>query len=254
VRGRSPCLQGDVLTGGSDRPRRPDLRHAELRCERPFEETVVLGVGSKAPRSITHGETTALDNRELATLILVAAATLAVFVLSGTRGAAISVLNALKGRLLFILVLYVGWLGAVIWTAASLQVWSTRVWAATLLWFIFAGLSLFFSFNKISKDPTMLRQRVFATLSLGATFEFFLNLQTFPLWAELPLQLALIAIAVMYAFASTNVEYLPAKRLLGGILAIATAMLVLNTVVKLVQNWKVLDKTALWQDSFFQSG
>jgi hypothetical protein len=189
-----------------------------------------------------------VDNRELATFIILAGAVLAVVAYGPTRTALIPVLQALKWKLLFTLGLFGVWVGAGVWFAASIGLWSTKVWAATVLWFVLVGARLFFNMNKVGQEDNYIRRQVLEAVGIGALFEFFLNVQPFALWIEVPLLLFIAAVATLDAYAWSKEEFRPAGVLTRTLLALTTLVIVISTIVRLVSQWDRLDPEELVQD------
>lgn len=133
-----------------------------------------------------------LTNRELASLILLGALT--VLVLSqGGRGqilrSARDVLMALVSpRLLVPTLAYIGILVGALLPASHIWLWETGLWKETAVWMLISGLGLFFSLNQAMEEPGFFRRAVIRMLFVVVIVEFIANLETFPLWAELPAQ------------------------------------------------------------------
>ena len=130
-----------------------------------------------------------LTNRELASLILLAALIVLALASSG-RG---DVLRSV-GNLLSILVepkifiptfLYVAAILGALIPASRLGLWEPSLWKTTVTWLLVSGIGLLFSLNKAIEEPGFFRRAFVRTLSAVAIVEFIANLEPFPLWAEL---------------------------------------------------------------------
>jgi hypothetical protein len=188
-----------------------------------------------------------LDNRELAVLLILIAAACLLVIYRPTRQALRPILETLKWKLLTIFVVYCLWLVGSLIIAWHIGIFSSKVWAAAVLWFLLAGIPLFGTFADVGKRGGLLRRQVLEAVGLVAVFEFIVNLQPFPVWIEIPLQLLLIFLAALEAYTSISPEFAQVGCIVRGLLALITVGIVLYVLVKLIGGWRELDFEAVLQ-------
>jgi hypothetical protein len=197
-------------------------------------------------RTWTAGEVD-LDNRELATFILFICAGGLILAYRPTRKALLPVLETLKWKLLAIFALYCAWLAGSLLVAWQLGLFSGKVWAAAVLWFLLAGIGMFGRFADVGVKRGVLSRQVVEAVGIVAVFEFIVNLQPFSIWVELPLQTVIIFLAMMDAVSSSKPELEPASCASRGLLGLITAVIVLHTIWRLITDRNSLDGEALLQ-------
>src|SRR5262245_25824722 len=78
------------------------------------------------------------------------------------------------------------------YVAHALGFWTFDLTAATLLWFVFVGFRWFLGIADAGKEPGFVKHRVVEAVGISALFEFFLNIETFPIWVEVIGQVVII--------------------------------------------------------------
>lgn len=187
-----------------------------------------------------------MNNRELATVILLTAGIIAVISTRAGRTALPSLAKQLLGsKITFFLVAYAGIAVGAVWLADRFSLWTTELLGSTILWFLFVGFAWFFALPDASKDEDFFKRRFLATLGLTAILEFFVNAQVMPLPVELVAQLFLLLVVAMNAVSETDAKYKPVTMVTSGILVLGTVGLLIYSVVHLVSGWSSLDKHEL---------
>ena len=134
-----------------------------------------------------------LNNRELASLVLLAA--MVVFALVSLGPAAVvravgSVVSAAaEPKLLIPTVLYLVTILAALIPASRAGLWEPGLWNATVAWLIFSGLGLLFRTDEAMRRPGFFGEALRRTLGATALVEFTVNLEPFALWVEIPVQI-----------------------------------------------------------------
>jgi hypothetical protein len=82
-------------------------------------------------------------------------------------------------ELLSIFGVYCLWLVGSLVIAWQIGIFSSKVWAAAVLWFLLAGIPLFGKFAGLGKKGGLLRRQILEALGVVAVFEFIINLQPF---------------------------------------------------------------------------
>jgi len=188
-----------------------------------------------------------LDNRELATFLLFICAGGLILAYRSARLALLPVLETLKWKLLTIFALYCAWLAGSLIVAWKVGLFSGKVWAAAVLWFLIAGIGMFGRFVDVGVKKGVLSRQVVEAVGIVAAFEFIVNLQPFSIWIELPLQLVIIFLAMIEAVSSFKPEFRPVGCASRGLLGLITAVIVLHTIWRLFANRNSLDGEALLQ-------
>lgn len=188
-----------------------------------------------------------MNNRELATFILLGIGFVAAIVfIKGFRDGVPGLARQLfASKITIPLAIFAGATVGSILLARSVGLWTTQLTGAAILWFLFVGFSWFINLNEAAKDPDFFKRRMIEAVSIVAVFEFFVNAQVMPLWAEIPAQLFLLVVVSLNAVAGTKDEYRPAAAFFSGVIALATAGLLIFTIVELVASWSTVDKKLL---------
>lgn len=163
-----------------------------------------------------------LNNRELATVILLGLFVLASCCLEGVRS---SVWPVLKTFFQWKLTLVWVTLAAVVGGATvGLHAVGLNYAGSTkdaVVWTLLAGLPLIFKFHAATKEPGLMRDTLLSAFRLTAFVEFFVNLYVFPLIVEILLQAGIAFAAVMSSFASADAKFSDARKLFDGLLVLA---------------------------------
>ena len=142
-----------------------------------------------------------MNDRELATFIILAAFTTWMMTVSGVRRAMINLARLwLSPKLAFPTLAYMSWLILVISCAYRIGIWTWDLAASTLLWLLLVGLSWLVSINGAAKDREFFHRKMVEALSIGAMLEFFVNLAPLNLPAEILLQTTVGFVALMHSY------------------------------------------------------
>lgn len=193
-----------------------------------------------------------LTNRELATLILVAAlASACVLIPSWRRRLGpnfVSVLRALFAwKIVVLTLLFAGYTIAVVLLLRSVHLWSSSLLKDTILIWMFAGFPALMRAYKIADGRQFVAQMLRTTVGVSALVSFYVNVESLPLWAELLLQPVLALVAMLAAYAETQREHAPVGLLMNSILAIAGLVLVAYVTGVILTEWSLSDaRDGLW--------
>lgn len=184
-----------------------------------------------------------LTNRELASLILFGLFVLAVLAVPKWRRsigpAALSVLRIAltSGSLLTVWGLFLLWCAAWIALASLFRAWNFDLLADTLIIVFTIGFPLLFQSVNAKSGSVIVQQIGRETIALSAFFVFYLNLEPFPLWAELisqPIIALLVVLEIMAGRQENGMQLQGCLRMLLafaglGIIAWTTAHFIVNT-------------------------
>jgi len=182
-----------------------------------------------------------MNNRELATFILLGVALLLMLLSSGLR----STLSGLGQTLLHPkisvpILIFIGTCVGIVAFAANLGFWTGSLFGSTAVWLLFSGFVSFFRMNDAGKDPDFFKHRLIQAIGFGAFLEFFVNLEVLPLYLEIPLLVFAVFVGTLDAVAKTRAEYRTVARLTTAILIGIGILLILVTVNGLHEHWQEL--------------
>lgn len=189
-----------------------------------------------------------LDNRELASLILLGGLLAFALTRPGVRSSMRRVLKMFfHPKILLPVLLYLGIETGLVWLAALIGLWDFHLLSATILWVAFSGVGLLFSVNEAGEDPQFFRKRTRQIVAGAAFYEFFLNIKSFSLPIELILVLVVSVVAMMQVLAISRAEFTNLRKPLNIFLSLIGLGLLAATLVDLIANWKAVDFEVLGQ-------
>jgi hypothetical protein len=146
-----------------------------------------------------------LNNRELASVILIGIALVAAITQRELRESIGDFAKqAFASKLLLLWVIYAGAIGSAEYGLIRAGLHYKGSIKDAVAFALIAGLPIYLKFDAAATNPGLLRRAIFGTLRAAAVVEFFVNLYVFPLWVELLLQVVLIALGVLNAFAEVE--------------------------------------------------
>jgi hypothetical protein len=183
------------------------------------------------------------DDRQLATLILIAMASLFVLATgSGRRTARDLARQALSPVITIPPVLYVGWIVLIHWVATLVDLWNTRLMGESVFWFGASGLSLAYpAATGAGKQNGFFRGRLREAVALAALFECYLNVKTLPLFGELILQTMVTGVVIMRVLTQRDPSYARMDRFLRRFLVFTGLGMILYTTVATTAGWAGLN-------------
>lgn len=187
-----------------------------------------------------------MNNRELATLILLVIFAVLALAIRDVRGMLPSLAKQLfVSKITPLMLAFVGVEVGAIWLAAGFSLWSPDLLGGTILWFLLVGFVWFVSLGEAGKDPDFFKRRFLETLGVTAFLEFFLNAQVMPLPVELVAQAFLFVVVGVNVLASNQRQYKPVATWTSGIMVLSTLGLLAYSVAHVISNWPGLDKRGL---------
>jgi hypothetical protein len=187
-----------------------------------------------------------LNNRELASLILLAVCFAGAMLSRSIRESLLAVLKAaFAPRLVVLWLLYIGSLSLAIWGVSEAGLRYDGSIKDAVVWGLLAGLPLFTSFNKVAKREGYWTSAFIDAFKFTALVEVFVNLYVFPLPIELLLQPVVVLMSLTSHVAGSNPETRPAKRLLDGLLSISGVVVLIIVAKHLATDGLDLSDTVL---------
>ena len=172
-----------------------------------------------------------LDNRELASLILLGSALAGGAAHPRVRVSMAAVLRSFLSLMIVVpLTMMFGYVAAEVWAGWQVGLWNTSLFKATVIWTLIPGAALFFSLDQARKDRDFFWRTAKGTLGAAVLLEFYLNVLVFGLVWELVLQLMLALLAMLAIVAGTREDHQAVKKLIDRVLAlIGVGVLALTT-------------------------
>lgn len=190
-----------------------------------------------------------LTNRELASLLLLGALTLIVLTRSGRRetirsvGSAISTL--LSPKILVSVILYITWVLTSLIPLSRMGFWDAGLWKTTAVWSVISGFGLFLKLNDAMQRPRFFRKSLLRLIGLSAIVEYFVALESFPLWVEIPAQSLAVLFAGVAAVANRDQKLVPAGKLANTYLALFGFSALGWTAWRFAADFSTTDQNAL---------
>ena len=141
------------------------------------------------------------------------------------------------------------YISAIIYISATvLLLWILNFWDITLLkdtiiWFLFSALGIFYSLSKV-KDASYFGQLIKGSISFTIIIEFFINLYTFSLLAELVILPCLVFLSILSAFseisAKKNKEHKKVHTCLNQLLGIVGLIYIGFALYKTIMEFKTV--------------
>jgi hypothetical protein len=184
------------------------------------------------------------DNRQLATLILLAAFLTWALTRTEVRGTLASLLKQLvHPKVLGPFLLYGAWLVGLHWLASHLNLWNAKLTGESIFWAGATGLApLTLAMTDAGKKDNFFRDRALDTVKFAAFFAFFINIKSLSLIGELLVQPIIAFLAMLRAFVEHDEQNRRLRKPLDVLLTVATLALLFYTIWSLVQDWPRLDK------------
>ena len=184
------------------------------------------------------------DNRQLATIILLAAFLGWALSRRDARTSARSIAKQfVHHKVLIPFLLYGVWLVVLHWLGRQLNLWNPRLIGESIFWAGVSGFALLtLAVTEAGKKDNFFRHKTVETIKFTAFFVGFLNLKALSLVGELILQPVATILAIMRVVAGHDEKHRSIRKPLDGALAIVGVGLLAYTVLWLVQDWSRIDK------------
>lgn len=217
------------------RPRPPESR-VDIAAFRS-QPTSVLNLGA----NVAMGGPL-LNDRELASTILLGLGLIAASFNRGIRSSLLSVVRAASGwKLSIIWIMYAALLSATTYGLQRVGLDYADSTKDAVVWGLIAGLPILFKFSVVGKESRLLRETLSGVVRATALVEFFINVYVFPLWAELLLQPFVAVIAITSIIAGYDEKTMPAKKLIDGVSAVLGFAVIFFVARHLAQHHDEID-------------
>lgn len=186
-----------------------------------------------------------ITNRDIAFLVWLGAFIVFVAWKRDTRRSLLGVLQAVRGKILVLLLAYIAYIAAVVAVAWRLGLWNSGLLKDTIAWLIVPGLALLFGFTKAYEERRFCIRTLARVVGLTALVEFYVNVVSFPLWIELVLLPAAAFLVLLSAVASMKPDTEVVRRWADRVLGVVAVAVIVATGANLAGQWDVLDKPGL---------
>jgi hypothetical protein len=185
-----------------------------------------------------------LSDRELASLAWLAIAGVVSLIWAPLRRALGGVASAvIRPVLLIPLALFAAYMVGIVALAALTPAWNPDLLKDTLIWFMTAGVVLFFDAANAASEEGWFQRKAIAAVKVTALLEFYLNFHTFSFPAEFAIQ-AWLLVVILVAAAGAWDKSLAAWKTWAERLQAFTGLAILAYVALwLTGNWQTLDPT-----------
>jgi hypothetical protein len=134
----------------------------------------------------------------------------------------------------------IAYVTAIVWGLNKIEVWTPSLLKDTVIWLLFSGLALAFSFVSSNLDKGILRRIVTDNLKVIVILEFIIEEYTFSLPVELILIPFMAIVAALDVIAKTNQKHAAVARLTTGVQVLFGLFIVMFAVVHAVTDFHEL--------------
>jgi hypothetical protein len=184
-----------------------------------------------------------LTNREIASLILIAALLVFCVVKTDIRKSLLGTIKVFFSyQLVTINLIYLTYAAALVLLAWRLGAWDLRLLKDTVIVLLVVGYPMVFRANSVSDGKVLLRRTVRETLGISALVVFYVNLSSLPIVWEVVIQLVgVFAVMLAVVAKSQGPQSRPVAVFMNGVLIAIGLLLFVTTTINFVANWKTED-------------
>jgi hypothetical protein len=173
----------------------------------------------------------------MATLIWLGIALVAALTSRDIRGSLWACIRAFASpKIVVPLLLFAGWTVGLVMLAHTAGLWEADVRSDTVVWFVTAGVALFFSLDRATEGG-FFRRTARRAVAIAALVEGFVNLEVFGLGAELGFLPVMALLGGMLVVSEGKAEYAPTRSFLNGLLSIIGACVLAYVLVRLATHF-----------------
>ncbi|MCX2746288.1 hypothetical protein OOZ51_00480 [Arthrobacter sp. MI7-26] len=184
-------------------------------------------------------------NREIATVVVTIGAIAVLLMIPKIRT---DILHAFRGllklvfnrQILMIFGIYLAYAVLIIFGASKIRIWNGSLLKDTMIIVVITGLPMLFRANQVKSGPGLVLRTIKETLGISAILVFYLGLYSFPILAEIPLQIFLGILTILAAVAPLQKEQTSRRVGIGANVIILSIVLwlIVQTAVHLAATWK----------------
>ncbi len=190
-----------------------------------------------------------LNNREIASLILLGAAVLWMLTQQSIRERLKDVFKAFfQLNIAIPLLAMLVWIGLECWLGSRFALWNMSLLKGSILWFLGSAFVLFYNSDQAARDPHFFIRLLRGTVGISVFVGFFLNLYVMCLLAELALQIVLTVLTLTARVGGSGPEHKKVKAFCEGLLVLIVIALFVYTVQQVYLCWNQINFRALLLD------
>ena len=197
-----------------------------------------------------------LTNRELASLVSLAAFVILAIAAVGRGGTGRATLQPLRSafgtlpgtKIPLLFAGYAGGIAAAVALASNSWLWDPPLWKATILWCMISGIGLFGKAASAVEEKGHFIGVLKRLLAAAVVFEFIANLASFPLWVEFPAVLIAFPCTLLATIGSRDEESACAVKIANFYLSTFGSAAIIWASWRLVNDWLDLDKAMLMRE------
>jgi hypothetical protein len=181
-----------------------------------------------------------LTNREIATLILLTALVIWVFVMPSVRSSVIEVVKVFFSRQVVLINLtYLGYAAVVVYVASLLRAWDVGLLKDTVVILLVVGYPMVFRANEVKNGEVLFRRTIRKTLAVSAFVIFYVNLNSLPIIWEVVIQIVVTFVAMSsFAAKTQGTEFRSVLIFFNLILGGIGLFLFATTTIDFINHWK----------------
>lgn len=186
-----------------------------------------------------------LTTREIASLILLGAALIALLSWPATRSALheglSSIARALRWKLVVSFLALLCWIAVCLRLGSLVTLWDSSLLKDSIIITLTFAIPMMFRIPKAETGGAIVRRLALDALGFVALLEFYVNVEPLPLVGELLLQVVATALVMLNSVAATKREWASVRKLTGGLLSMIGVGLVLWTTAAVLRDRDTLD-------------
>ena len=184
-----------------------------------------------------------INDREIATLILLVVPSVLCIGMAGIRRSLGGVVRAvLQYKLIAVVLTFFVYAVLLVWLAAQIGLWGFRLLTDTILVTLTVGFPMLLGAAQAEDGALLVRKIVRATIGASAIIAFYVNLASLNVLGELVVQIVGTSAALLSLVAKQQGgKSLVIGRVMDGILVAIGLLLLTVTTVNLVVNWQNMD-------------
>lgn len=178
------------------------------------------------------------NNRELAVLLWAFIFLVIVISYGPSRREVFPILRTLaRVKILLPLSLMTIYAGAVIFVVYEVGVWTWQLLPPTIIWYLTAGLVLYFNLNAALENRGYFWNVARETISISVVIEFVLGLFPFSLPVEFFMQGPFMLLGALYVVAQSKSEFRPAKMLCLALISTLVIVIAIHSTIQILAAW-----------------
>lgn len=153
-----------------------------------------------------------------------------------------SILNLLKTifhkKIITVIIAMFVYVALILLVFSKIFLWNIALTKDIIFWIFGSAMVLLINVNKISRDDHQFKKILKDNLTLIVIIEFLVSLYSFNFWIEMLFVPALFIVVAIGVVATTDVKYLPVKKVINFVLLFIGVFLIIFAIFKVVTNFQ----------------